>query len=138
MTSATLPGTNTQVAPQTDSLRSGQGKDSLTISVADVDRGFLLRFAGRAGVANLRSMELLFLRTVAQRPQVVVLDFSQLTVVSSLAIGLLISLRRDLARWCGRVKIAASRPLIRESLEIAGLANLFEFHATVDDALAPA
>src|SRR5262249_54491776 len=49
----------------------------------------------------------------------VLLDFSELTLLSSLAMGLLVRFRRDLARWGGRVRIAGAQPSVRESLEVA-------------------
>ena len=67
-----------------------------------------------------------------------VLDLSELSLLSSLAMGLLVRFRRDLARWGGRVTIAGARPPIRESLEVTGLVGLFELHAAVTDALAAA
>jgi anti-anti-sigma factor len=64
-----------------------------------------------------------------------VLDLSQVTFLSSLGMGLLVRLSRDLGRWNGRVKIANCPPAIREALEVARLMDFFQFHATVDEAL---
>jgi anti-anti-sigma factor len=98
----------------------------------------LLCVKGPARVTALGPLDCLLARALARRPQFVVLDGSELTLLSSLAMGLLVRFHRDLARWGGRVKLAGIRPAVRESLESVRLANLFEFHATVADALASA
>ena len=80
-------------------------------------------------------MQLALTRVLARRPLLAVLDLSQLTSVSSLALGLLVRFRRDLGRWNGRVTIANCPVVIREVLQVTRLADFFEFHATVEDAL---
>ncbi len=40
------------------------------------------------------------------------LDLSELTFIASLAMGVLVTFRRDLGRWGGRVRIAGTRPEI--------------------------
>jgi hypothetical protein len=51
---------------------------------------------------------------------------------------MLVGLRRDLGRWQGRVKLACLAPPIQETLRVARLTELFEVHATVEEALATA
>jgi hypothetical protein len=52
--------------------------------------------------------------------------------------GILIGLRRDLGRWQGCVKLACLTPPIQDVLQATGLTELFEVHATVEEALATA
>jgi len=58
-----------------------------------------------------------------------------MTFLSSLGMGQLVALRRDLGRWGGRVKIACCPPAIQEALNVARLTDFFEFHASVEEAL---
>ena len=52
--------------------------------------------------------------------------------------GILVGLRRDLGRWQGCVKLARLGPPIEQALEATRLIDLFEVHATVEQALAAA
>jgi anti-anti-sigma factor len=113
-----------------------RSRAALTVSITDRGPGVVVSVAGEAGTDNLQTLEFALIRLVARRPALVVLDFSELTLLSSLAIGMLIGLRRDLARWQGRVKLACVGPRIQETLDVARLTDLFEVHATVEEAFA--
>jgi anti-anti-sigma factor len=77
-------------------------------------------------------------RLGACRVLLAVLELSELTLLSTLAMGALVSLRRDLGRWGGRVRLAATPPSIHDALTAAGLTDLFEFYRSVEEALAAA
>jgi anti-anti-sigma factor len=108
---------------------------TLVATISDLDGGVLVRIEGEAGTVGLDRLEFVFARVIARRTQLAVLDLTHLTFLSSLAMGQLVRLRRDLGRWNGRVKIASCPPLIREALEVARLTGFFELHATVEEAL---
>ena len=69
------------------------------------------------------------LRTLRQVP--VILDLSKLKVLSSLAIGLLV----DLQPRVRRLFLVGLSEHNRHVLNITGLEKLFDYHATVEDAL---
>jgi anti-anti-sigma factor len=94
--------------------------------------------AGEASTDNLQPLEFALARLLARRVPLAVVDCSALTLISSLAMGILIGLRRDLGRWQGCVKLACLTPPIQDALQIARLIELFEVHATVEEALAAA
>jgi anti-anti-sigma factor len=110
----------------------------LTPTITVLDRGVIVRLAGKAGILEVETLTQAFAQVVARRPLLAVLDLSQLTSLSSLAIGELVRLRRDLGRWNGRVTIASCPAAIRRTLEVACLADLFPFHTTVVEALSAA
>ena len=107
----------------------------LVATCIDFDGGVVVCLEGEAGYLGLEKLQFALARVVARRVQLAVLDFSQLTFLSSLAMGQLISLSRDLRRWDGRVKIARCRPEIREALEVARLAEFFGFVASGEEAM---
>jgi anti-anti-sigma factor len=110
-----------------------------TISIADAAPGVVVvSVAGEASTDNLYPLEFALTRVVARRAVVAVLDFTALTFLSSLGMGMLVRLRRDLSRWQGRVKLACVPPPILGALQTARLTDLFEVHATVAEALATA
>ena len=110
----------------------------LVVHITVRERAVVVSLAGEASTDNLQPLELALARLLARRVPLAVLDCSALTLLSSLAMGLLIGLRRDLGRWQGRVKLAGVGPLVEQALQVTRLIELFEVHATVEQALAAA
>jgi anti-sigma B factor antagonist len=113
-----------------------QPRAALDVRITDLDGAVVVSVAGAASTDNLQPLEFALARLLARRVPLAVFDCSALTLLSSLAMGILIGLRRDLGRWQGRVKLACLTPPIQEVLQTARLAELFEIHATVEEALA--
>ena len=90
--------------------------------------------ADRAGAPVLeRQVTLLY----AKRPPHVVLDLSKLEFISSLAMGMLVSLSRSAKGWKGRVTLAAPNQLVMSSFKHARLDALLTIVSSVEAALAP-
>ena len=98
----------------------------------------MVSVAGEASTDNLQPLEFALACLVARRVSLAVLDCSALTLISSLAMGMLVSLRRDLGRWQGCVKLACVGPPIEQALRATKLTDLFQVHATLEQALTPA
>jgi anti-anti-sigma factor len=111
---------------------------ALTVRIIDLDGCVVVSVAGEASTDNLQPLEFALARLLARRVPLAVLDCSELTLLSSLAMGLLVGFRRDLGRWQGRVKLACVQPQVDVSLQAARLTFLFDLHATVEQALAHA
>ena len=133
--STAMPPTTQPTAVDFPQDRALPARRSLAATLIDLDCGVLVRIAGDVGIAGLEQLEFAFARVIARRTRLAVLDLSQVTFLSSLGMGQLVRVRRDLGRWNGRVKIANCPPAIREALEAARLMDFFQFHATVDEAL---
>jgi anti-anti-sigma factor len=95
----------------------------------------IIRVEGEAAVVGIETLEFACARATARRARPVVLHLAELTFLSSLAMGQLVRLSRDLSCWGGRVKLACCRPLIREALEAARLGSFFEFTASIEGAI---
>jgi anti-sigma B factor antagonist len=132
------PGSYAAGAPLTMAAPPGRPKAGLTVRLTDLDRAVVVSLAGEASTDNLQPLEFALARVLARRVPLAVLDCSALTLLSSLAMGMLVGLRRDLGRWQGCVKLACVRPPIEEALQAIRLIDLFEVHATVEQALAAA
>ena len=109
---------------------------ALVVRITDLDRAVVVSVVGEASTDNLQPLEFALARLLARRVPLAVLDCSALTLLSSLAMGMLVGLRRDLGRWQGCVKLACLTPPIQDVLQATGLTELFEVHATVEEALA--
>ena len=112
-----------------------QEKAPLVTTIFDLDFGVIVRVEGEAGVDGIDKLGLALARVIARRAPLAILDLAELIFLSSLAMGQLVRLSRDLARWGGRVKIACCRTLIREALETARLGCFFEFTGSVEEAV---
>ena len=104
------------------------------MSLTDLTHGVVVRLEGSASFNNLDRLQFALVRLVARRTPLVVLDLSELTFIASLAMGILVTFRRDIERWGGRVRVAGARPEIYEALQVAGLTEVFEFCTTVEEA----
>jgi anti-sigma B factor antagonist len=113
-------------------------RPALIVGVTDLDQAVVVTVAGDAGTDNLHELELVLARLVARRVPLAVFDCSALTLLSSLAMGMLVGLRRDLGRWQGCVKLACLGPRTEEALRVTRLSELFQIHATIEQALASA
>jgi anti-sigma B factor antagonist len=105
--------------------------------VTDLPGAVVLRITGEMRL-DVSAVERQLIRLSAGRPGVVVLDLSGLSLISSLGIGLLNHFRRGLAAYGGVCKIAAAQPAVFTALKLCNLDKLFEFHPTVDSAIATA
>jgi anti-sigma B factor antagonist len=124
--------------PFAASVPSPRLKTTLVVSSTDRDRAVVVSLAGEASTDNLQPLEIAAAGLLARRVPLIVLDCSELTLLSSLAMSILVGLRRDLGRWHGCVKLACLAPSIHSALQVARLTTLFEVHATVEEALATA
>jgi anti-sigma B factor antagonist len=132
------PGSNAAAATLAGAAPPRQPKAALVVRVTDLDRAVVVSLDGEASTDNLQPLELALARVLVRRLPLAVLDCSALTLLSSLAMGLLVGLRRDLGRWQGCVKLAGVGPLVEQALQATRLIDLFEVHATVEQALAAA
>jgi anti-anti-sigma factor len=131
-----MPTRETSPAITVDTAAECIPRGTLAATIIDLDCGIVVCLEGEAGVIGLERMQIAFARVAARRARLAVLDLARLTFMSSLAIGQLVALRRDLDRWNGRLKLAACPPTIHEVLEKTGLSKFFEFHPSVEEAIA--
>jgi anti-anti-sigma factor len=132
------PSSNTAAATLAAPAAPPQPKAALVVRIAYLDRAVVVSVAGEASTDNLQPLEFALARVLARRVPLAVLDCSALTLLSSLAMGMLVGLRRSLARWQGCLKLACLTPPIQHSLQATRLTELLEVHATVEEALTTA
>jgi anti-anti-sigma factor len=123
-----------EIAPDSQPLRAAPTPGPLAAIINELPQGVVLQLEGSASFNNLDRLHFALIRLVARRLPLAVL-LSELTFIASLAMGVLVTFRRDLGRWGGRVRIAGARPEIYEALQVAGLTDVFEFYPTVEEAI---
>jgi len=109
---------------------------TLAVTITDTPTCVVVRLEGMPNTETVQQMQFALMRLIARRTSLAVLDLSELMFLTSLAMGCLVSFRRDLARWDGRVKLAGVRPEVHEALALSRLSELFEFCPSVEAAMA--
>ena len=90
------------------------------------------------GVGDVEQLDRALLKITPRRPKYTVIDMAGVTFISSLAMGMLVSFQRGLARHEGRVVLAAVSELVLDVLKRANLDEVFSIYNSVDDAVANA
>jgi anti-sigma B factor antagonist len=108
----------------------------MIVRVSEAGQAVVVRLEGEVRVLEVPRLQVPLMQLVARKVPLVVLDLADLTFISSLAIGALVGLRRDLGRFGGRVRMAGVRPAVAEVLESTRVGTLFASYATVEEAVA--
>ena len=109
----------------------------LKVEVERLPAAAIIRLIGEANVQQSGQMERELTMLSALRPPQVVIDLSQLTFISSLALGMLVEFQRGLARNHVKVVLAGLPPKIREVFRSTTLEQLFTMVDRPEDALNP-
>jgi anti-anti-sigma factor len=75
-------------------------------------------------------------KVLAKKPKIVVFEGSQLSFISSLALGSLIAFQRNMAKHGGQVRLAALQPMVLDMLKHAKLDSVLKTYVSVEDATA--
>jgi anti-sigma B factor antagonist len=90
---------------------------------------------GDAGMAFVGQLQQELSRVLEGKPELVVLDLTDLAFISSMGMGTLVNFRNGVGKIGGTVKLAALKPMLAESFRRARLTEMFEIHETVDAAI---
>jgi len=83
---------------------------------------------------QMEDVDVAFRQVASQKPSIVIVDLSKLNYISSLGIGLLLALRKDMGTG-GTMRIAGAQGMVIDALRRARLTDMFEFCDSVDDAV---
>jgi len=108
----------------------------LEIHIDEHPHGPIVHLKGDPGVGAGHSLEIEMTRLCARRAPLVILDLSELTMISSLVMGQFIALQRSLSRTGGQVRLASLTPIVLECFQRARLDNVFKIFSDVPTALA--
>ncbi|HEX4796744.1 MAG TPA: STAS domain-containing protein [Humisphaera sp.] len=106
----------------------------LQVEIEKRGTALIVRLLGEMSL-QMEDVDVAFRQVAAQRPALVVVDLEKLQYISSLGIGLLLALRKDMGPG-GIMRIAGAQGMAIDALRRARLMDLFEFCENVDDAIA--
>jgi anti-anti-sigma factor len=99
----------------------------LAVAVLEAADEVIVLLGGEAAAADARTLETSLRPLSACCPSSVTFDLSELRFISSLAMGVLVSYRRAALHHGVRVCLSSDmQPQVRDSLETAGMMELFE------------
>jgi len=107
---------------------------ALTCEAEETPSCHLIRLVGEADGNEIPSLERAFTRALAARPDAVVVDLSGMTFMSSLGIGSLVTLHKEITRNGGRLRCAGPQPLVAEAFRRVRLYDLLDIRDSLEDA----
>ena len=93
---------------------------------------------GRIAEREAALLEKEFLAAIEDGAKSVVVDLSDVPMLSSAGLGAFMMAHKQCRSGGGGVRLVDPQPLVRQVLEITKLTKLFQVHATLDEALAGA
>jgi len=100
------------------------------------DGAVVVTLNGQLDIPGAGTLERQLTTLLVRHPKHVVFDVTDVTFISSLAMGVLMTFRRGCTTHGGRITLAGAHPMIAGSLKHAGLQTLLPMSATVEEALA--
>ena len=107
----------------------------LQVESKKTGKAVVVAIRGDAGMAFVGQLQQELSRVLEGKPELVVLDLTDLTFISSMGMGTLVSFRSGVGKVGGSVKLAALKPVLAEAFRRARLTEMFELFDSVDAAL---
>jgi anti-anti-sigma factor len=116
--------------------RSPVWKSRVEVAIHDQANEVVVRLKGEGGYLEGGVLDNALTPLRAHRPALVTFDLSELRLISSMVLGVLVHFHRSTLRTGGRMRLIALQPIVREAIERASLTELFEIHDSADAAVA--
>jgi len=95
----------------------------------------IIGLRGRLDASSSPGVEQKLLNLLDQGERRLVLDFSELSYISSIGLRVLIAAAKSLEKTKGRLALAALNNHVREIFRIAGFTSIFSVYPTCDEAI---
>ncbi len=107
----------------------------LTCQFVEDPKGVILKLAGEFSNAGMDEFSRQTKRLSAQKPPLVVLDLSELNIITSAGIGALLRLQKTMSSLKCTIRLAALTPEIAQVLTLSRLTDVLNVTPTVAEAL---
>lgn len=109
--------------------------ESLQLEISEEAGALVMKLAGQMTYAEMDAFEKYSDRLSSSKPSLVILDFSELSIMSSAGIGALLKLERRMREMNCAVRIAAPQPKIEEIFRLSRLDHIFKIMPSVVEAM---
>ena len=110
--------------------------DMLRIEQRGQDGVQIVELHGEAGAAEAWEVGAVVKRLIETHPGKLILDMSELSFISSMALGELIHLANEVAQYHGRIALAAMQPRVQQVLRLLRFERHYELYDSVEAAVA--
>ena len=105
-------------------------------TVQDVESATVLRVYGEIDVSTAGELRETLLQLFARQwPKHLVVDLTDVTFLDSTGIGVLVGAHKRVTKEGGWFTVVVGTPLVRKTVQLAGLLRIWRVISTVDDAL---
>lgn len=114
---------------------SGANMSNLQCDLSQQAQGLLLKLTGQFGYSEMDEFDKQAKRMASQNPTLVVLDMSELRMITSAGIGALLRLKKSMDTRKCVLRMAALPSNIEEVFKLSRLSDVFQIVASVDQAM---
>ena len=107
----------------------------LTIASNPLNDSLVVTLEGRIDANSAKELETQCLAWIDQGQKHLILDFGHVTFISSAGLRALLLVAKKVEPIQGSVKLVALNHTLKDVFDISGFSNLFQIHATAQDAL---
>lgn len=108
---------------------------NLQCDVSELPKGLVFKLAGQFGYSEMEEFEKHAKRMDSHSPQLVVLDLTELKVITSAGIGALLRLQKTMSAKKCALRMAGLQANIAEVFKLSRLSDVFQIVGTVDQAM---
>ncbi len=108
----------------------------MQIAVEKIDKGCVLKVAGRMDAASVAGFDAEFNKQIAEGVKVFVLDLADLEYISSAGLRSILAAGKKTKIQQGKIVLCSLKAMVREVFEISGFASLFSIFDSRDAAVA--
>ena len=107
----------------------------MTLEISRKDSTVIIVLPHRFDSANALEIEADMKKVLADEPQEVLLDLSQMEYIASAGIRVLLVVTRGVMKSGGKIAFASPHPRVQQIFDMGGFAKVFPLFATKDGAL---
>ena len=108
----------------------------MQIAVEKIDKGCVLKVAGRMDAASVAGFDAEFNKQIAEGVKVFVLDLADLEYISSAGLRSILAAGKKTKIQQGKIVLCSLKAMVREVFEISGFSSLFSIFDSRDAAVA--
>ena len=107
----------------------------MQIAAEKNDGLLLLTFGGQLDAASADESEQALLALIDEQGLRVVVDLGPLTYLSSVGLGVILRLTKQVLRYDGRIVFHSLQPRVRQILDMTGLSLMLQLYESAEEAL---
>lgn len=113
-------------------------QDGTVVEVREIPEGLLIEVVGDLAMSGTHVLESRVTGILARKARLVVVDLSTTQLVTSLAMGVLVSLNRGVRGYGGAMQLVVTTERVKDALKRVGLDRTFAVSGSLEEAITAA